>query len=456
MKRIALVVVVLVLVVAVALPPLFGARARSLIDTRLDSIGEGLAPYASVEMTVDDWDVGWSSSTATVSIDVVFTDRAEWPFAGVDLPRLDTAVPELVTLHHGPIVIGPETGLGWGGIEFAIDAVMVPRLRGFLDATGVEHVARVGILVGFFGGTALDLEVPAFAYEARDNQIDFQGLEANASVGGDGEIMELSGELNGLGVKGASSQVAVDRVSGATRVDKAGRDPRIPDLLLGGGWIEIAGVGVSGEAADVAVRDLRWQGDTRIEEDVFVMTNRYQAGQVNAMSLELDELVLELVMRFGVDGLARLMETGYDVNTLDAGALDPLKQLEMVKVVLEDRFTIDIENLGFKHEGRTAAASLSFEFRGDDLPDGFEFDPADYAALLPLIAVNFDLAFHRDLWIGLRVDRMDALVRVLAREGILRETGDDYTLNVGFDNGAITVNGEPFEPFDLVGLLSGI
>ena len=50
---------------------------------------------------------------------------------------------------------------------------------------------------------------------------------------------------------------------------------------------------------------------------------------------------------------------------------------------------------------------------------------------------------------------MDGVVRMLAREGIVQESGDDYTLNVGFANSGLTVNGDPFEPFQLMGLLGG-
>ena len=77
----------------------------------------------------------------------------------------------------------------------------------------------------------------------------------------------------------------------------------------------------------------------------------------------------------------------------------------------------------------------------------------DYMALLPLVTANLDLSFHKDLLGGLGIGQMDGVVRMLAREGIVLESGDDYTLDVGFENGGLTVNGDPFEPLQLLGLV---
>ena len=47
-------------------------------------------------------------------------------------------------------------------------------------------------------------------------------------------------------------------------------------------------------------------------------------------------------------------------------------------------------------------------------------------------------------------------MRILVREGLVTETGVDYTLNVGFEDNTLNVNGMPFEPFELLRLLSGV
>ena len=131
--------------------------------------------------------------------------------------------------------------------------------------------------------------------------------------------------------------------------------------------------------------------------------------------------------------------------------------MALINALVRERLTFAIDRLGFEHEDRAALASLEIDFRGAELPDWFDISRSpDLAAILPLVSANLDLVFHRDLLSGLGIGQMDGFVRILAREGMVKESGDDYTLNVGFEDGTLTVNGEPVEPFELLGLLSGL
>ena len=169
------------------------------------------------------------------------------------------------------------------------------------------------------------------------------------------------------------------------------------------------------------------------------------------MNAQLDDLVLDYAMGYGAEGMVRLMAEGFAVD-----ARAPEVQLEIADALLRHRFTFDIDRLGFEHEGRPALATVAMAYRGDELPDDFNVElPLDFMALLPLLSANLDLAFHRELLGDLGIEQMEGVVRMLAREGIVRESGDDYTLNVGFANGGLTVNGDPFEPFQLLGLFGG-
>lgn len=449
MKRIALAVVVLVLL-AVALPPLFGARARSLLEADLALLGEALAPYGTFEVAFENWDVGWYSSTATVSVVVAFDDQPDVPPTLVDLPAFSRTFPELITLRHGPFITGPAAGLGWGSVEMTVDASLVPALKQFHDAAGVDHIARIGISVGLLGSATIGLDMPAFVYEGGAQQFDFRGLEADASIDGDGEAMEIGGEFSGLTVTRSASQLAaVGRASwsGSSRLDT-----RYPDLWLGGGLLELDRAVIFGGEGEklFGIADVRLQGESDIEEDRYVAAGLSEANELRVVDTQLRELVLDVAMGLSAEAVARLIqEAGYT-----AGTLTPDQELEMATALLRGRTTFDIRRLAFKHEDREATASLASEFRGDDLPDGFGFDPAaDWAAVVPLVTANLDIAFHRELLSGLGVGQFDRLVQILVREGILQESGDDYTLAVGFDNSALTVNGQPFEPFELLGLL---
>lgn len=450
MKRIAIVVAILVVAVAVAVPPLFGTRARSIMEDRLGTVGESLAPYMKVEVSFDDWDVGWYSSTATVSFQVTF-DTASPELQAQIQDSFGATLPQVVTLYHGPILVRPSPGLGWGSAEIVVDHSVVPELREFEQATGVDHLARLGVSVGFGGGLSMAMDMPEFEYmedESPPNtEIDFGGLEAVAKFGGGGVTLDLDGRFGGVDVAMLSSmQLAWGRT---TWTGSARKHARVPDLWLGGVETEIARVMFStgGGESTYDVTDIRMEAESAVEGDLMVGTNVFEVGEVRIMDMVLQDLVVDLAMRYGVDGLARLM----DVDYIDA--LDPEQQMAVVNDLIRERLTFNIDRLGFTHDGRGALASLAIEFRGDELPDGFEFGPnADFTAISPLVTADLDLSFHRDLLGGLGLGQMDPMVRVLVREGIVQESGDDYTLDVGLANGGLTVNGDPFEPFELLTL----
>ncbi|MDE0038166.1 MAG: DUF945 family protein [Gammaproteobacteria bacterium] len=451
MKRIAIAVVAMVVVLAVAMPPLFGARARSLMEDQLATVGDSLAPYVKVEVSFDDWNIGWYSSTATVSLAMTF----ESPALQADMVEsYSTTLPKSVTLYHGPILFRPSPGLGWGSVEFVVDSSVVSELREFEEATGVAYAARGGVLVGFGGGLSMSMDVPGFEYTQGESDLsgtefDFGGLEATAKFGGSGGNIEVDGRFAGVNATIFPMQFAWGRT---TWTGSAWKDDRIPNLWRGRGRTEVARVmfSSSSEGNTYEVTDLRIEGDNEIEGDFLVGTNLYEAREARIGDISLQDLVMDLAVRYGLDGMARLMDVAY------FDSLDPERQMAIATDLVRERVDFAINRLGFMHEDRQALASLAIEFRGDELPDAFEIGPnADFMAMLPLVTANLDLAFHRELLGGLGTGQMDGVVRMLVREGIVQESGDDYALNVGFANGGLTVNGDPFEPFELMGLLGG-
>ena len=445
MKRIVLVVVVLGLVVVAVLPPLFGAKARSLVEAELAAIGQALAPYASVEVTFDNWDAGWLSSTANASITVAFESV---------LPTEDdfhARLPEAVTLYHGPFLTGVSPGLGWGSIEFVIDSSVIPELRDFHESTGIDRIARLGVLVGF-GSTTVGMDMPAFVYGVGEPgqrvEIELAGMEMRAVLRDAGERLEFDGKIGGFGITiPASWEADMGQLSWTS---SARKDSRIPQLWLGEGRFDLAQVMIaSGGRSLVEFNDFHVEAGTEIDADVFIASYLYEAREAVITNSRLDELVAGVSWRYGVDTLGRLMDAANDLDEMS-----PHAATELLNAMVRERLTFDIERLGFKHEDRALLASLAIEFRGDELPDNLEIDLAsDYATFLPLVSAHLDIAFHKELLSGLGAEQMDVMAGVLAGAGILRESGDDHTLNVGFDKGVVSVNGDPIELQELLGLL---
>ena len=452
MKRIAVVVVALVLIVAVVLPPLFGMRARTLVETQTELVGEGLAPYLLVDVAFDDWDVGWYSSTATVSLDVDFT--AEYgPAVGANVPpaRFDATLPDAVRVYHGPILTGAPAGLGWGGVEFIVDGARIPELRDFQDRAGIDHVARLGITVGLLGRTAMNVDIPAFEVEADGARIDFAGLEMLATLRGGGQRLDFDGEVGGFSVSMPNrTGVDFDRMvwSTTTRMDS-----RFPGLWLGGGRLDMARVRATGSgSADIyGASDIGIEGNSHIEADRYIATGRYEVGELRIGEVRLNDLIAELSLRYDAEVTGRLMVVGNDPNELSLEAAT-----DLTNAMFRKRLTLDLDRFTLRHDSRSASATLAFEYRGDELADEYSVDVAtDLPVLLGLVTAHLDMAFHRELFRGLGLDQVDATVRVLDREGVLRVAGEDYTLDLGFDGGEVTVNGEPTDLTELMGLFGG-
>lgn len=267
------------LVVTAALPPLFGAKARSLIEAELAGIGRALAPYASVEVTFDDWNVGWFSSTVNPSITMALNAESGLPIDDDQPSRFETTLPEAVTLYHGPFLTGFSPGLGWGSVEFVIDSFVIPDLRDFHESTGMDRVARLGVLVGF-GGTTVGMDMPAFVYgEGEPGQrveIEFAGMEMNAVFGDGGKRIEFDGEVGGFGITIPSSREAV--VGQLSWASSARKDSRISKLWLGDGQFDLTRVMIASGGKDlVEVNDIHVEGGAEIDGDVLIATNLYEA-----------------------------------------------------------------------------------------------------------------------------------------------------------------------------------
>lgn len=451
-KRIVVAVLAAVLVAAVVLPPVFGARARSLVEAEVAAIAESIAPYAAVEVRFDDWEVGWYSSTATVTVDLRRAGQEGFPDDIADGFR--TTLGELFRLSHGPVLAGASPGVGWGSAEFVIDASVFPELQEFQDETGLDHVARLGVMVGLFGATTIGMDMPAFRHDGKlgGAAVDFAGLVASAAIADGGDSLDLDGELRGLGVTVAGMpMVDSDQV---TWLANTSRSLRIPYLWLGGGRLDFARLTVSNGLFEMI--EARVEGDAAVDGDLVRATSLYRVRELSIAGAQLDDVHLEVSVSQGADALARVMEAGYNADFREVLQLQ-MEMLDLLDLLVKQRFNFDIDRFSFEHESLPASASLSIEYRGDELPDSVELGPSmDFEPVYALISAKLNVAVHQELLRTIGLDPADAMVRVLAREGIVLESDDEYTLNVSFDNHEFRVNGEPFEPLQLLGLLGGV
>ena len=283
----AVVVAVLAAVVVVVLPPVFGGIARSFLDDfdgRIP-IGQAFGTDAELEVAFHDWEPGWFSSTAGLSL--------SGGFGGVGLFAAET--PVVVTLRHGPLLSGVPSGLGWGSLVWVLDESTVPVARDFYEETGLDAVARLGLLLGFGGGTVIGVDVSDFRFNppgshGRGDFVHFGGLEAVADLASDG--IDLGGDFGGLrwvdnsGYDGSEGEVG--RIALMARLRK---DSRRPVPWLGDLGIDGDGLTASVDGQDVEIGRFDWRFGTGVVDD---RLDARMEGRVSDVRLPVDDGQLRL------------------------------------------------------------------------------------------------------------------------------------------------------------------
>ena len=449
MRRIAILVAALVAVlapvVALVLPPIFGGIARSSLGNLEAGIGIGQVAGYDVELDVAfyDWDAGWFTSTASASLN-----------AGLAGVRFFSAeAPVVVTLRHGPMLSGIPSGLGWASVELVLDESTVPALRELYEKPGVGPVAHFGLLLGLGGSATVGVEVPDFRVSRGDEFLEFGGFEAVAGVASD--RIDFDAELDGLHVGSLADRYEVGQSALVARLYK---DAHMPVLWLGDLLVDSAGLTMLQDHEGMEAGRFRVRVGTGVARDMFdarmqgemsdVRVSRGDDGQYH-----LNDLTLDVGLQFGAGALVRLMRgVGFGMDLESAlGALATADDL------IRERLSLSVRRLAFSHEGRPASATLSVEYRGDDLPgypdvgglEGLIQNPAR----LPINA-NFDLAFHQDLPGGFlhsmgaprrEAAEFERVVLEMARSGVLEERGSNYGARVELADGLVRLNGEPLD-----------
>ena len=455
-RRIALAAAITIVAAVLILPPLFGARARALLEPGLNAMGGSLAPDAAFVVSFDDWDAGWFSSTATVSFEAVF--RTPPPVAAVstDLEETyQTTLPGVVTLHHGPVplggsgVLGGLGGFGWGSAEFVVDAATIPELQDFHAETGVSEVARLTALVGFLGNTTIGLSVsPISTTEPNSGaQVDFAGLDATLSVAQDGRRTASTGTLQGL-----SATVPDDvtfEIGETTWGVRADKEPAT-GLWLGHGSGRLAKVVASSgdTAGGLEVDDVQIESDTHVDAGEVVGALRATAVGVRFGEHQLDDLEVDMTGTGPVAAMESLAEraSGSLIET-------PLTSV-MLATIRGHRATLRIDPLAFNYRDMPFRATLDVDYHGDR--EAEEAGAPNFEELTRSTSAELELSFHKDLLDVIGIDMVANLLPAMARLELVRESGDQYHVHATYSDGELLFDGKPVDMALLAALMAGI
>ena len=465
----AALVAVLSLLVAVVLPPIFGSVARATLDD-IDigtTVGQVLGAEVELFVTLDDWDAGWFSSTASLSLHAgvgpAVSFRLFRPSPLHERPKLE------VMLRHGPVIAGTPSGLGFGSIEVVLDQSHIPLLEDLRYRTGVDASASLGVLFGFGGGATVGLDVPGFGAESddRSNRLRFGGLQAVADVARDAIDMDV--EFDGFRLVEGDVRLDIGRAALAARMYQ---DDRMPVLWLGDLNLDSDGLAAVGEQDQVMeVGPLRVLLGAGIVGD---MLGVYVAGDVSELrtpvgdgrsGVHFGDLIADVSLEISADSVARLTR-----SVRGQGGPELLALIASLDSLIRERMALDVRQISFAHEDRSASAALRIDYRGDELelPRGVGFGHllrilgmVEDPRRLPVRA-DLEVAFDRELLGGLMrsvfggqaqdygtaaefegyVRRFEDGLRALAQADVLEERRGDYSLRVEIHEGEWLVNGE--------------
>lgn len=446
-KRITLVAGIIVLLACIVLPPVFGARARSLIELRLNAMAESLPPDVMLAVWFDNWETGWFSSTATVTVEATFGDQGRAATVAPDLAgSYRTTMPRAITLRHGPVLVGDPWGFGWGSAELSIDATTAPDLKDFLDRSGVEAVARLTALVSFLGGATIAIEVPPIrTTDDGSTEVRFAGLDATVSVSPDGMRGSSSGTLHRLGVTDSgASGIELGRLEWA---GEAHRAVAFADSWLGNAVVTVERVSLSSEETSIfEMDDARFDTATSIDDNTFVGTNRYTANRIRFGDVQLDNVELDVAATYPARAAARLA-AGADA------VVDEPSVGDLVADALRERITLRIDPLSFRHADMPFKATLNVDYRGDrhgDAPVA-----ADFATLARVTSAELEASMHKDLVRATGVDALARLLPEMARLELVLDSGDEYRFVAAYRDGELLFDGKPVDFALLVALMAG-
>ena len=445
-RRIALAAAIIIVAAVLVLPPVFGARARALLEPGLNAMGASLAPDAALVVSFDDWDAGWFSSTATVSFEAIFRTPPAVAAVSTDLEETyRTTLPGVVTLYHGPVPLG---GFGWGSAEFVVDASAIPELHDFHAETGVAEVARLTALVGFLGNTTIGLSVPPISTTEPNGgtQVNFAGLEATLSLAQDGRRTASTGTLQGLSATVPDDVTfEIGETTWGVRADKE------PDtgLWLGQGSGRLAKVVASSgdTASGLEVDDVRIESDTHVDAGEVVGALRATAVGVRFGEHHLADLEVDMTGTGPVAAMESLAERA-------SGSLIemPLTSV-MLATIRGHRATLRIDPLAFNYRDMPLRATLDVEYHGDR--EAEEPVAPDFGELTRSTSAELELSFHKDLLDVLGIDFVANLLPAMARLELVRESGDEYHVHATYRDGELLFDGKPVDAALLAALLAG-
>lgn len=469
MKKAVIGLIVALVIAVLALPPLLGIMTESRFRNSLGTMDENPV----FDVSVESFDRGWFSSVAriAVSIDADYASS----LAALDDPNTndlaaaviaDAAATFVVDIDHGPLVWrnGFFVGLSRFVARINEDSAVVNEIK---TRFAMPYLVEIRGRIGLTGRFAFDADVPPIDFADENGQMYFSGLIAEGTYSGDNLVSDAH-----------IDEISFDFVNGAGRIQ---------------------GVGFQGD--NERINSYLWTGPMEMMIESVVITNPLLGAEP---VLDMDRLRLsgnsdldptgELVSATIVYAADSLVagpefalsdpELSVTVRNLSIAALDTYYNTMLTLdpnnplAALSAMQTIGTELL--RHDPSFAISPVRFEYNGEPFTANVEVRTVDGAQaqvdfsnpmmLLSLFEVRADATASKTLASQLAAmivtsqlsaafqgqelppgqdiaqmasQQAEVMLTTFLGQGLIAEVGDNYTTNIDYTNGQITVNGTP-------------
>lgn len=472
--------VALLVLAAFALPAVIGPATEKQLR---QAIADANQQQGVIEATVTSYERSYRSATATINIGLSQEYLQQMAGDGSDsdekigelLGAVDNLIPLQLEIEHGPVLMKFAKGLGLNSVRTTLgDNEALTAIR---DKTGITDILEVVGKTGLTGSGAFDIKMPPMqAAFDRNGTLDFSGLNGDATWNNGSQRLIMKAKSDATKV---SDDVTTFLMEGMT-MDIDSRFVQ-SNLAVGTSTFDIAHVEFESfsipDAPSMSLDKLGFVTDVSLgNNDLMNIGVTYNVGQAVAGEFNISDATA----RVEFNNIKPEVVEKY--QELAANPVMDAAQIAALQDLLYDALTSSPElNIGpvrFMANGETFDGIMNVTVDSAALPDASTFNFMDPGMWMGVISQTLDVNATEGLvneiaegymlqqiiatapqdQQGMPAD-LQALVEQqrqvmldqLIGQGMITRTDTGYAVDVDFDKGEMTVNGNPFPIEALLG-----
>lgn len=448
--KIRIAAVAVLLLALVVLPPVFGRLAESRVAAHIESLRE-----KRIDVTLDEYERGWFASRAQITL----APSQLHPSAAVLAELLDPLT-VAIDIRHGPVSVADGFFLG----------MFETHARPVGDSPVIDFVVEAHTTLG--GSVNFAAEIMPLRHDNADGRISFSGARANGTI--ERRRIDARGELASLEIESPTGTLSMIGVRAST--DSERHSGRVAPGTL---FVEIDRFALEPFDASGAfdATGVRFESRSSLDRDRGQLNGRavltVQQARTGSGSTVTDARYEMSLRNVDIEAL----EAYYDLVASSEAAGTPAEpSLDAIEPIVQRLVAggpgIALDKVALYLDGQPFEASLQIDVDTDALPSGGSadlHDPQYWRSILkgraaltaakPLVeqfaaaAIKAQLLAQQDGG-SMPAESLDAfaesqvglMLGMLSAQGMIEDTGNLYRTSVSFDNGRITVNGQPL-PF---------